>query len=126
MLNARHHLLATANMQRAMIRTVRRWSANRVAREAALIRSPTLLVWGDEDMHIPISEAFHLRDAIPNSRLIVFRNCGHLPPTEYPEKFVEAVAEFCWAPQTTNAKSKPLEFKARPKQKSEPPAAAGS
>src|ERR1051326_3943052 len=88
MLNARHHLLATANMQRAMIRTVRRWSANRVAREAALIRSPTLLVWGDEDMHIPISEAFHLRDAIPNSRLIVFRNCGHLPPTEYPEKFV--------------------------------------
>ena len=46
MLEARHHLLATANMQRAMIRTVRRWSANRIARDAHLIRQPTMLVWG--------------------------------------------------------------------------------
>ncbi len=54
-----------------------------------------MLIWGEEDTHIPISEAFRLRDAIPNSRLIVFRRCGHLPPTEYPEKFVEVVADFC-------------------------------
>jgi len=54
-----------------------------------------LLVWGEEDTHIPISEAFRLRDTIPNSRLSVFRNCGHLPPTECPEKFVEVVANFC-------------------------------
>lgn len=94
-LRARHHLLATANMQRAMIRTVRRWHANRIQREASLIRCPTLLVWGDEDNHIPISEAFALRDAIPNARLVVFRHCGHLPPTEYPEKFVEVVRQFC-------------------------------
>jgi len=52
-------------------------------------------VWGEEDTHIPVSDAFRLRDAIPNSRLIVFRRCGHLPPTESPEKFVEAVADFC-------------------------------
>jgi len=94
-LEARHHLLETANTHRAMIRTVRRWSANRISREASLIRQPTMLIWGEEDTHIPISEAFRLRDAIPNSRLIVFRRCGHLPPTEYPEKFVEVVAEFC-------------------------------
>jgi pimeloyl-ACP methyl ester carboxylesterase len=93
-LEARHHLLATANTHRAMIRTVRRWRADRISREASLIRQPTLLVWGEEDTHIPVSEAFKLRDAIPNSRLIVFRRCGHLPPTECPEKFVEAVAEF--------------------------------
>ncbi len=66
-----------------------------ISREASLIRQPTLLVWGEEDTHIPVSDAFRLRDAIPNSRLIVFRRCGHLPPTESPEKFVEAVADFC-------------------------------
>jgi pimeloyl-ACP methyl ester carboxylesterase len=93
-LAARHHLLATANTHRAMIRTVRRWRADRIERELSLIRQPTLLVWGEEDTHIPVSNAFQLRDAIPNSRLIVFRRCGHLPPTEYPEKFVEVVAEF--------------------------------
>ena len=93
-LAARHHLLATSATHRAMIRTVRRWRADRISREASLIRQPTLLVWGEEDTHIPVSEAFKLRDAIPDSRLIVFRRCGHLPPTECPEKFVEAVAEF--------------------------------
>lgn len=95
MLNARHHLLETANMQRAMIRTVRRWRANRIQREAARIRQPTLLAWGDDDHHIPVSTGFKLRDTIPNSRLVVFRNCGHLPPAEYPAEFVQVVAEFC-------------------------------
>jgi pimeloyl-ACP methyl ester carboxylesterase len=96
-LAARHHLLATSATHRAMIRTVRRWSAERISREASLIRSPTLLVWGDEDTHIPVSEAFKLREAIPNSRLIVFRHCGHLPPTESPGQFVDVVANFCKA-----------------------------
>ncbi|HEY3104261.1 MAG TPA: alpha/beta hydrolase [Pyrinomonadaceae bacterium] len=95
MVASRHHLLATANTHRAMIRTARRWSANRIEREASLIRQPTMLVWGDEDDHIPLESAFKLRDAIPNAKLIVFRNCGHLPPAESPEKFVEAVAAFC-------------------------------
>ena len=112
-LEARHHLLETANTHRAMIRTIRRWEADRISREASLIRQPTLLVWGEEDTHIPISEAFRLRDAIPNSRLTVFRNCGHLPPTEYPEKFVEVVAEFCKAGETQGENPQPLEFKQR-------------
>jgi pimeloyl-ACP methyl ester carboxylesterase len=110
-LEARHHLLETANTHRAMIRTIRRWHADRISREASLIRQPTLLVWGEEDTHIPISEAFRLRDAIPNSRLVVFRRCGHLPPTEYPEKFVEVVAGFRKAGETQGEKPRPLEFK---------------
>jgi pimeloyl-ACP methyl ester carboxylesterase len=110
-LEARHHLLETANTHRAMIRTIRRWHADRISREASLIRQPTLLVWGEEDTHIPISEAFRLRDAIPNSRLVIFRRCGHLPPTEYPEKFVEVVAGFCKAGETQGEKPRPLEFK---------------
>jgi len=95
MVAARHHLLATANAQRAMIRTARRWSANRIQREISLIRRPTLLVWGDQDDHIPVEDAFSLRDEIPNAKLVVFRNCGHLPPAESPAQFVEVVADFC-------------------------------
>jgi pimeloyl-ACP methyl ester carboxylesterase len=94
MIAARHHLLASANTHRAMIRTARAWSANRIEREASLIRQPTMLVWGDEDDHIPLTNAFRLRDTIPNAKLIVFRNCGHIPATEHPEEFVAAVAEF--------------------------------
>jgi pimeloyl-ACP methyl ester carboxylesterase len=109
-LAARHHLLATSATHRAMIRTVRRWSANRISREASLIQSPTLLVWGDQDTHIPVSEAFRLREAIPNSRLIVFRHCGHLPPAEAPGQFVDVVANFCKAEAVRKPKARTLTF----------------
>ncbi|PYS85276.1 MAG: hypothetical protein DMF70_04545 [Acidobacteria bacterium] len=88
---ARHHSLAAVDSQRAMIRTVRRWSANRIFRDAHLIRQPTMLMWGEDDVHIPLEEGFRLRDEIPNARLVVFRNCGHLPPQEYPKQFVGMV-----------------------------------
>lgn len=110
-LAARHHLLETSATHRAMIRTVRRWDANRISREASLIRCPTLLVWGDEDTHIPVTEAFRLRDSISNARLVVFRHCGHLPPTEAPGQFVELVAEFCQTEAARKERSRTLEFK---------------
>jgi pimeloyl-ACP methyl ester carboxylesterase len=124
MVSARHHVLETANMQRAMIRTVRRWNANRIQRQAPLIRASTLLVWGEADSHVPLSEGFRLRDAIPGARLIVIRNCGHLPPAESPDTFVKVVRDFCQAEHAeSDAMTPPLEFKRR--KKSEPPAVAG-
>jgi len=115
-LAARHHLLATANVHRAMVRSMRRWSAERISREASAIRMPTLIVWGEADSHVPLSDGVRLRDRIPGARLIVFRNCGHLPPAEQPEKFAQVVTQFCHTAEMQNAK--PLKFK----QKSEPPA----
>jgi pimeloyl-ACP methyl ester carboxylesterase len=108
---ARHHLLQTANTHRAMVRTVRRWKANRLRRSAHQLRQPTLILWGDNDTHIPLDRGYRLRDAIPHSRLVVFRNCGHLPPAEYPQKFVEVVSAFCKTQTTKEEKSRPLEFK---------------
>jgi pimeloyl-ACP methyl ester carboxylesterase len=119
MIAARHHLLATANTHRAMIRSIRRWSANRISRDAHLIRQPTMLVWGEGDTHIPLSEGLRLRDAMPNARLIVFRNCGHLPQAEYPQKFVEVVTGFCKAGETTVDKARTIEFRPRKASKHE-------
>ena len=96
---ARHHLLATANTHRAMLRTMRRWHANRIANEAHLIRQPALILWGEADEHISLSDGMRMREAIPRSRLIVFRNSGHLPPVEQPENFVQVVTDFCGAAQ---------------------------
>jgi pimeloyl-ACP methyl ester carboxylesterase len=107
---ARHHLLVTSDTHRAMIRTVRRWSANRIQRDAQLIRQPTMLMWGEDDAHIPLAEGFRLRDQMPNARLVVFRDCGHLPPQEYPKQFVGMVSEFC---KVEKKKAAPLKFKRR-------------
>lgn len=93
--DARHLPLRAAATQRAIIRTVRHWDADRISRDAHLIRQPTLLLWGDNDPEIPLADGERLHDAIPGSRLIVFLNCGHLPHEEYPKEFVEILTSFC-------------------------------
>src|SRR6185437_7794979 len=84
---ARHLPLRAAGTQRAIIRTVRGWDAERISRDAHLISHPTLLLWGENDLEIPLADGERLHEQIPGSRLIVFLNCGHLPHEEYPEAF---------------------------------------
>jgi pimeloyl-ACP methyl ester carboxylesterase len=93
--DARHLPLRTRGAHRAIIRTVRRWDAERVSRDAHLLTQPTLLLWGDTDREVPLADGQRLHEAIPGSRLIVFRECGHLPHEEYPEAFVKVVLDFC-------------------------------
>ena len=93
--DARHLPLRTRGAHRAIIRTVRRWDAERVSRDAHLLTAPTLLLWGDTDREVPLRDGERLRQEIPHSRLIVFRECGHLPNEEYPQAFTKIVSEFC-------------------------------
>src|SRR6185436_12657812 len=93
--DARHLPLRTRGAHRAIIRTVRRWDAERVSRDAHLLTQPTLLLWGDTDREVPLSDGQRLHEAIAGSRLIVFRECGHLPHEEYPEAFTKVVSDFC-------------------------------
>src|SRR5829696_6080969 len=95
--NARHFPLRAAGTQRAIIRTVRSWDAERISRDAHLIRRPTLLIWGENDLEIPVADGERLHSEIPGSRLIVFLNCGHIPHEEYPDAFTEVVIDFCKA-----------------------------
>jgi 4,5:9,10-diseco-3-hydroxy-5,9,17-trioxoandrosta-1(10),2-diene-4-oate hydrolase len=92
---ARHLPLRTRGAHRAIIRTVRRWDAERVSRDAHLLTQPTLLLWGDNDREVPLGDGERLLQSIPNSRLIVFRDCGHLPHEEYPGAFTKLVVDFC-------------------------------
>jgi pimeloyl-ACP methyl ester carboxylesterase len=94
---ARHLPLRASGTQRAIIRTVRGWDAERISRDAHLISQPTLLLWGENDLEIPLADGERLHAEIPGSRLIVFLNCGHLPHEEYPEAFTNVVIDFCEA-----------------------------
>jgi pimeloyl-ACP methyl ester carboxylesterase len=91
---ARHLPLATRGTHRAIIRTVRRWDAERISRDAHLITQPTFILWGDRDREVPLADGQRLNEEIPNSNLKIFEACGHLPHEEYPEEFVEVVTGF--------------------------------
>jgi len=95
--DARHLPLRAAGTQRAIIRTVRSWDAERISKDAHLISQPTLLLWGENDREIPLADGERLHSKIAGSRLIVFLNCGHLPHEEYPEEFTNVVSDFCRA-----------------------------
>jgi pimeloyl-ACP methyl ester carboxylesterase len=58
------------------------------------IQAPTLLVWGEADGMIPITNARDYLQAIPGSRLVSWPGVGHLPQEEAAERSLKAVAEF--------------------------------
>jgi pimeloyl-ACP methyl ester carboxylesterase len=91
---AHHRHLRTSSTQRAALRMLRRWRAERIRENAHLIKQPTLLIWGEQDAEIPLADGHHLHREMPQARLIIFRNCGHLPQEEYPQEFVDLVTEF--------------------------------
>jgi non-heme chloroperoxidase len=46
-------------------------------RELDKIEAPTLIVWGDQDTILPLSDQHTLAEAIPNCRLLVYPGHGH-------------------------------------------------
>jgi len=87
--------LKAADAHHSLLATSRNWHAQRIERDAHLINQPTLIVWGEEDTVTLISDGHKLHDSILNSRLVVLKDCGHVPPEERPELFAELVTEFC-------------------------------
>jgi pimeloyl-ACP methyl ester carboxylesterase len=94
-LRTHHRPLRASSTQHAALTSLRRWRAARIEQEAHRIQQPTLLIWGEGDMDIPLANGHRLFEQMPNSRLIVFKRCGHMPMEEYPRGFTEVVTRFC-------------------------------
>jgi pimeloyl-ACP methyl ester carboxylesterase len=61
----------------------------------ARIEIPVLLVWGRNDMLVPVGDAEHYAELIgPNARKVIFEDTGHVPMIERPTRFNPLVAEF--------------------------------
>lgn len=87
--------LSAADAHNSVLMTIRNWYANRIEEDANLINHQTLIIWGEEDTVIPVEHGLKLHDSILNSRMVVFKKCGHVPQEEFPEGFVQVVTDFC-------------------------------
>lgn len=58
------------------------------------IDAPTLLLWGEEDRLIPVSNAQDYLDHLPDARRVVLDGVGHLPQEEAPQRSLEPVEAF--------------------------------
>jgi pimeloyl-ACP methyl ester carboxylesterase len=61
------------------------------------IAVPTLLIWGELDARSPLSVARELERAIPDTKLVLIPDCGHVSNLERPGQFNDALREFCRA-----------------------------
>ena len=62
--------------------------------ETATINCPTLIIWGDRDELLPREQEEDLAGAIPRSRLVVYKNTGHLVLWEQPERLARDLTTF--------------------------------
>ena len=58
------------------------------------IACPTLIVWGSRDNLVPVGDAYEFDRLIPDSRIVVYPDTGHVPQLERPAAFNALVRAF--------------------------------
>ncbi len=58
------------------------------------LTAPTLIVWGRDDMILPVSDATGYGSLLPNSQTVIFAGAGHLPQLERPVRFNRVLDSF--------------------------------
>lgn len=60
----------------------------------AAYRQPTLLIWGEEDVFVPLEIGRQLAASMPEARLLTLPGCRHFPPLERPAETIAAAREW--------------------------------
>jgi pimeloyl-ACP methyl ester carboxylesterase len=55
---------------------------------------PVQIIWGTEDVVVPVSHARMAHAAMPGSQLEIFELSGHFPFHDHPDRFIEVVERF--------------------------------
>lgn len=63
-------------------------------RQAGLLETPSLLLWGEEDQVTPIGKLPEVKALLSPRLCQVIPGCGHMVPFEYPEKTAVEMADF--------------------------------
>lgn len=58
------------------------------------IKQATLLLWGDQDLLIPVENAHRFHKDLPNSELVILNNSGHVPMEESPMESLKYLLDF--------------------------------
>jgi pimeloyl-ACP methyl ester carboxylesterase len=65
-----------------------------LSRRIHRIQSPTLIIWGESDRLVSPSYAEDFRSNIRDSRVVILKECAHMPMFEKREEFVSLITEF--------------------------------
>jgi pimeloyl-ACP methyl ester carboxylesterase len=83
----RHALLHTIN-------SLDPAQADEVSKHYKTLTVPTLILWCDHDKIVPLKIGKRLARDLPNGRIRLIENCGHIPHEEQPEVTLNAITAF--------------------------------
>jgi len=58
------------------------------------LKLPVLIIWGREDRVLNSKWAYRYKELIKDSRLVIFKKCGHMPMTEKPAETARLIIDF--------------------------------
>ena len=95
--NAYSEPLETAEGKHAMIHSARQIvppDLESISARYKTIELPTLILWCDHDRIVPLDVGLKLRRTMPNSKLRIISECGHMPQEEQPEAVLSEIRLF--------------------------------
>ncbi|MBT5604193.1 MAG: alpha/beta hydrolase [Gammaproteobacteria bacterium] len=87
-------ILRDGSRKAILSRSQSRRSTNNQSLDPSNIKQPVLILWGQEDLWIEVSQGRRLTSIIDHSQLIVYPDVGHLPMEEIPNISAKSVRNF--------------------------------
>lgn len=56
------------------------------------VKAPTLLIHGEDDLTVPVEQAYIAQTALPDNNLAILKKCGHFPMYEKTGQYLKALA----------------------------------
>jgi pimeloyl-ACP methyl ester carboxylesterase len=94
MVDRYHDLMLAPGVRAALIERMRQTVLESPEGILSRIKAPVLLVWGEKDGAIPVSNAADYQRLLPRSELVTFPGVGHLPQEEASQTTLPAVKAF--------------------------------
>ena len=85
--NDRNKLIRTLALAKSAIR-------HNMAKELPKMKTPTAIIWGEDDSVTPPNVAEEFNQLLPDSNLYWIEKCGHAPMMEHPDRFNEILEEW--------------------------------
>jgi pimeloyl-ACP methyl ester carboxylesterase len=96
---------------KALTRMIRDREGDLSIAELKKIKTPCLLVWGEHDRVVPLTTGHKLAKDLPQSRLVVLKETGHLVPEEKPDEVLQHIQQFVNSEADEYAKNEQHQYK---------------
>ncbi len=87
-------MMTTPGVQDALLARLEQFTLPDPEPDLARVTAPALLLWGAADVMVPVAHAARFEAAMPDARVVILEDAGHMPMEEAPEDSLLVVRNF--------------------------------